>query len=159
MRIAEDRRLKIFLAVLMFATVARCADLPTLFLAGGEYSSSTSPHYSGFAAIASPVSTSLGAYVYGLYQGLIVKGKLTTSTTAGGADDLKTYCWKQGCLALVVVGTAGVSASSTAGLALADGGGFTWRTNSGWVAGLMAIQNTAAGVSKPSVLAGFGRTW
>jgi hypothetical protein len=133
--------------------------LPSLLLVGGEYGTSTSPHFSGFMALGLPVLTSAGLYSYSMYQGLIVNGKLTTSTTTGMADDLKTFCNKTGCAVLIGIGTAGVATSSTASLALSGGGGGLFRFNDGWAVGIFGLENTAGGVNKPSLLLGFGRTW
>lgn len=154
--------------LLSLLAVARCQTpvpqlaakaLPNIFLAGTEYGTSTSPHYSGFLAIALPVSQPLGLYSYSMYQGLIVNKKLTTSTTTGGADDLKTMCFKRGCAALVGLTTAGVSTGTSTSLALSGGGGLLFRWNNGWVVAAFGVQNLAAGVSKPSLLVGFGRSW
>lgn len=141
------------------AVPAKPASLPNLALVGAEYGTSTSPHFSGFAALALPVSATAGLYSYSMYQGIIVGGKLATSTTTGLADDLKTVCIKPGCFVLVGLGTAGVSTSSVTQSAFAGGGGLLYRSTSGWVAGIMGIQNSAGGVSKPNLLVGFGRTW
>lgn len=135
------------------------APLPNLFLVGGEYGTSTSPHFSGFVALALPVSTTAGLYSYSMYQGLIQNGKLVTSTTTGLADDLKTISFKQGALVLVGLGTAGVSTGAATTGAFAGGGGLLFRWNDGWVTGVMGIQNAAAGSSKPNLLVAFGRTW
>jgi hypothetical protein len=133
--------------------------LPSLVMIGAEYGTSTNPHYSGFLSIALPVSQPLGLYSYSLYQGLIINKKLVTSTTTGGADDLKTFCFKPGCAVLVGLETAGVSTGTSTSLALSGGGGLLFRWNNGWVVAAFGVQNLAAGVSKPSILAGVGRTW
>jgi hypothetical protein len=156
------------LLLLALAGTCRCqtpvpqlakAALPNLFLAGGEYGSASSPHFSGFLAIALPVSAPVGLYSYSMYQGLIVKGKLVTSTTTGAADDLKTFCFKPGCLALVALAAAGISNGATANLATATGGGFVFRFSDGWAVAVFGVKNTAAGTSNPNLLIGFGRVW
>jgi hypothetical protein len=160
--------MKFLLIAASLALVARCQtpvptlvkqSLPSVFLAGGEYSDGQSPKYSGFVSIALPVSTTVGLYSWSMYQGLIIKGKLTTSTTTGMADDLKTFCFKPGCAIVYALGAAGVATSSSTTLALADGGGLMWRSNGGWAFTLAGIENTAGGVTKPSIILGIGRTW
>ena len=160
--------MRIALLMLALASVARCQTpvpqlaakaLPNLFLAGGEYNSASAPHFSGFAAIALPVSTAVGLYSYSMYQSLLVKGKLTTSTTTGAADDLKTFCFKPGCLVVVGLAAAGVATSTSANLAAATGGGLVFRFSDGWAVAGFGIQNTTGGVTKPAALIGIGRTW
>jgi hypothetical protein len=160
--------MRITLLMLALASVARCQTpvpqlaakaLPNFFLAGGEYNSASAPHFSGFAAMALPVSTSVGLYSYSMYQALVVKGKLTTSTTTGVADNLKTFCWKPGCFALVGLAAAGAATSTSANLAAATGGGGVFMFSNGWAVAAFGIQNTVGGVTKPAGLIGFGRTW
>jgi hypothetical protein len=161
-----------FALLLCAITIARCqtvpvsapasptkATLPNLFLAGAEYQDGASPHFSGFVAIALPVSTTAGLYSYSMYQGLVIGGKLVTSTTTGLADDLKTFCVKAGCFVLVGLATAGASTSSATQAAFAGGGGLLFRFTNSWAVSFFEVQNTAAGVSKPSALLAFGRTW
>lgn len=133
--------------------------LPSVFLAGAEYSSYSSPHFSGFAAIALPVSAPAGLYSWSMEQFLLAHGKLVTSVTTGAADNLKSQCWKRGCLSLVGIATAGVSTSTVTQAAFSGGGGVLWRWHNGWCAGLFELQNNAAGVSRPNTLIGGGRTW
>lgn len=156
-------------ALLIFLScVARCQTpgpqlaakaLPSVFLVGGEYSSTSSPHFSGFAALAVPVSNSLGMYSYSQYQSLFVKNKITTSTTTGIADDLKTVCFKGGCAVLVGLASAGAATSTTTQAAFSGGGGLLFRLSNSWAVSAFAVQNTVGGSGKPSVLLGVGRTW
>jgi hypothetical protein len=135
------------------------AQLPNLFLVGGEYSSSASPKFSGFAAFAKPVNQSLGMYSFTLHQALIHNKNLVTSDTTGLADDFpKTRaCSKRGCLALVGLGTAGVSSGAAITPAYAAGGGFVFRSTGGWALGAFALENMTSGWKKPNALLGIGR--
>jgi hypothetical protein len=128
---------------------------------GSLYNSAYSPHYSGFAALALPVSSAAQAYSFTLYQAVPVAGKTPTiSTTTGVATILRTIKIQSSTLFLVGLATAGVATSSTATTgAFAGGGGAFLRFATGFTCELVAIQNKAASSASPELLGGLGYTW
>ena len=126
---------------------------------GGEYSTSDSPHFSGWAALAVPVSQPAQIYSFSMYQGLIQQGKLVTSTTAGLGTILKTQQLGSATAYLIGVGTAGV-ANGTATTAAFSGGGFlVVHFKRGWTLEAGGLQNKTGAGAKPNLLVGGGFTW
>jgi hypothetical protein len=147
--------------LLLLACVARCQSpkLDNWAGAGAVYSESDTPHFTGWAALAVPVSTAAQAYSFTLYQALPVKGKTPTiSTTTGLATILKSYRR----LYLLGIATVGAATTSTAATGAFAGGGFLvyrFKALRWYTAEIGAIQNKAGGAAKPDVLAGLGVTW
>jgi hypothetical protein len=135
--------------------------LPNWAGVGSLYNSSYSPHYSGWAALALPVSTTAQAYSFTLYQAVPAVGKTPTiSTTTGIATILRQFKTAGGTLYFLGLGTVGAAVSSTATTgAFAGGGGAVWRWASGLTAELFGIQNKAASSASPELLGGIGFTW
>lgn len=135
--------------------------LPNWAGVGSIYNSSYSPHYSGWAALALPVSTTAQAYSFTLYQAVPAQGKTPTiSTTTGVATILRSFKTSRGTLYFLGLATAGVATSSTSTTgAFAGGGGALWRWLSGLTAQLFGIQNKAASGASPELLGGIGYTW
>lgn len=151
-------------AALLSLTLAAQSPAPVLQNwagAGSLYNSSYSPHYSGWAALALPVSATAQAYSFTLYQAVPVSGKTPTiSTTTGVATLLRTFKIQDGALYFIGLATAGVATSSTATTgAFAGGGGAFLKWPSGITVELVAIQNKAAGSASPEILAGMGYAW
>ena len=128
---------------------------------GSIYNSAYSPHFSGWAALALPVSTTAQTYSFTLYQAVPVAGKTPTiSTTTGAATILRTIKIQDGALYLIGLATAGVATSSTATTgAFAGGGGAFLKFATGFTLELVAIQNKAAASASPELLGGIGYTW
>ena len=129
--------------------------------AGPLYSSSYSPHYSGWAGLALPVSSTAQAYSFTLYQAVPAIGKVPTiSTTTGVATILRTIKIQDGAIYFIGLATAGVATSSTATTgAFAGGGGAFLKFATGFTVELVALQNKAAASASPEILAGVGYTW
>ena len=176
----------LFLFAIAFFALSVCATaqgLPSWVGAGGEYSGSSSPHYSGWVAYATPVNTALQAYSFTLGQVLVVNGKLVKSVTTGVDDLLKTVPTKHGDFTVHGIGTIGGSTASSQqptasgqqptanqaspnALATAVGGGLMFRFRKqvwifppGFTVEVFALNNNIGSASKPSVLIGGGWTW
>jgi hypothetical protein len=142
-------------------------ELPNWAGTGGEYSTSTSPHFSGWAAFAVPVNTALGAYSFTIEQALLQDGKIVTAVTTGIDDILKAASVKRGTWTLHGIATIGGASTPTATTAAFAGGGglmFTfkekfWIFPAGFTIEGFAIQNKAGSSAKPSILLGGGWTW
>ncbi len=164
LRVDADRVKLIAFAALLGVSCVAQSPAPALQNwagVGSLYNSSYSPHYSGWAALALPVSTTAQAYSFTLYQAVPVSGKTPTiSTTTGVATILRTFKTSKGTLFIVGLATAGVSTSSSATTgAFAGGGGALWRWLSGLTAQVFGIQNKAANATGPELLGGLGFTW
>ena len=152
--------------LLLFASLSMAAQtkptLPNWAGAGAEYGSSDSPHFSGWAALALPVSTAAQAYSFTMYQAIPAAGHVPTiSTTTGVATILRTIPTKtHGAVYFLGLGTAGAAVTGTATTAaFAGGGGAVWHLPSGFTVEVFAIQNKAGAAAKPNVLLGGGWTW
>jgi hypothetical protein len=127
---------------------------------GSIYNSSGSPRWSGYVALAVPVSAAAQVYSFSLDQWTFVDGKLVNSTTTGVATILREFKTRFGTLFVLGLGTAGVSTGSTSTTgAFAGGGGALWRWLSGLTAQLFGIQNKVANAVGPELLGGIGYTW
>lgn len=118
------------------------------------------PGWTGWAALAIPVSTATRAYSFSLYQVIPQAGKLTTSTTTGLSAIIRTIDLKRaGTLTIHGLGTLGVATTSTATTgAFAGGGGAIWAFK-GFTFETFFIQNKSGASAKPEILTGFGRYW
>jgi hypothetical protein len=128
---------------------------------GTQYGTSDSPHFSGWAALALPLSQSQSIYSYTEYMAIPVKGKPpTTSTTTGLATILRTIHIGDKTLYILGLATAGAAVSSTATTGSFQGGGGAFlRWTSGFTVEVVVQQSKAAGPAKPEVLAGVGFAW
>jgi len=145
----------------LFLTLTAAAELPSWAGAGFEYQSA-SPHWSGWGAMAVPVSQTAQVYSFSLQQAIPIKGKVPTlSTTTGLAPIVRSFPTKaHGTLYVVGIGTAGVATTITSVTgAFAGGGGGLFKFPSGFTLEVFAIQNKAGGNAKPNVLAGGGWMW
>ncbi len=146
------------LVTALLLALPACAQLPSWAGAGASYG----PHWSGWAALALPVSQTAQVYSFTMYQALPVTGKVPTlSTTTGAATILRTFSTKtHGTLYVLGLGTAGVSTTSSATTAaFSGGGGGVWRLPSGFTVELFAVQNKTGSGIAPNVLVGGGWTW
>lgn len=151
----------------IFALLASCvcaqpAKLPNWAGVGSEYSSSTAPHFTGWAAIALPIVSSEQLYSYSMYQTIPSTGKVpTVSTTTGLATILRTFpIPKRGAIYLMGLATAGAANTGTATTgAFAGGGMLVWRKPSGLTFEIGALQTKAGSTAKPLVLGGIGWAW
>jgi hypothetical protein len=124
------------------------------------YASSNSPHFSGWAALALPVSQSAQAYSFTLYQAIPAGKSVTVSTTTGLGTILRTLPTKRGTLYLIGVATAGAATTSTATTGAFAGGGFAvFRFAHGLTIEIGGLQNKAGAAAKPNLLTGAGWTW
>lgn len=152
-------------ASLAFAQTA--PKLPTWAGSGGEYTGAASPHWSGWGAFATPVSTSLGAYSFTLEQAILQGGKIVTVLTTGIDDILKTLSLKTGEWTLHAIASIGGASTPTASVgALANGGGLMYRFKeklgiipAGFTFEAFVLETKAGAPAKPSVLIGGGWTW
>jgi hypothetical protein len=147
--------------LLTFSALAWGQELPNWAGAGTQYGASDSPKWSGWAAMALPISQSQSVYSYTEYQAIPVKGKTPTiSTTTGLSTILRTIKIGTKTLYVMGLGTVGAAVSSTATTGSFSGGGGAWlRWPSGFTAEVIMQQSKAAAPAKPDLAAGFGYTW
>jgi hypothetical protein len=128
------------------------AKLPNFAGAGAMWSN---PGWTGAAVLAVPVLTNAQLYSFTLYQEGFAKGKLTTTTSTGLDEVLKTFRVGGGTMMVHGIVTFGVTTSSTATTgSFPYGGGVTWAAK-GWAPGVFVIKNAA----KPSLMVVVGRYW
>ena len=144
--------MKILMLLAGVPLLAQTAKLPNWAGAGAMFSN---PGFTAVGAMAVPVVSSAQLYSFTLYQEGFAAGKLTTTTSTGLDECLKTFKVAGGTAMVHVILTFGVTTTTTSTTGTFPyGGGVTWAAK-GWAPGAFVIKNSG----KTSLMIVVGRYW